>query len=61
MQIYSTTQVHWLTNLQMTAIVFTSVFSIFIINSLPVNVCLIAFISSLLKSVKKNQGLQVAF
>ena len=61
MQIYSTTQVHWLTNLQMTAVVFTSAFSIFIINSLPVNVCLIAFISSLLKSVKKYQGFQEAF
>ena len=46
MQIYSTTQVHWLTNLQMTAFVFTGAFSIFIMNSLPVNVSSIAFVSS---------------
>ena len=61
MQIYSTTQVHWLTNFQMTDFVFSSsTFSIFVIDSLPVNACLIVIISSWQKSVKKYQGFLIA-
>ena len=59
MQIYKAIQVHGLTNLKWLLLFSQEIaFSIFIIYSLPVNVCFLAFIFSWQKSVKKYQGFQ---